>query len=177
METFAPLAKRIVELTSSDCKEHLQLQLEVCTHCTKCPATVAERARRAASFFEDMHGRHWPMFGLSEWQVAMWVQSKVTARSKTARRTALSTLSFLERVLDQHYHSKSTLVTSQGSCTTNPKCLEPPVPAAPPSCEIVGRLEHLIDSASTIIERILAGFFCCLTYSCCRCSDLLTTRK
>ena len=57
------------------------------------------------------------------------------------------------------------------------KSCEPPVPAVPPAFNIVATLEVLIGNAPTRVERILCGFFCCLAYSCLRCSDLLTTRN
>ena len=119
----------------------------------------------------------WDPLALTEWQAAVWMKERTKCTSKTARRAALGCLNFLERALGVPMHAKCALVASQGSLKRNPKCLEPPVPAVPPSIEVMGLLECLISRAPTLVERIICGFCCCMAYSCLRCSDLLSTRR
>ena len=173
---YVPAAGRLQEIAVGG-KEFLNLQLEIYKFGTKSSVTLGERARRAKSFFESCVMRGWNPLIITEWQAAAWVQACSAKNTKTARRTAIGTLSFLERVLGVSFHAKSALVASQGSRGKASKSCEPPVPAVPPAFNVVATLEVLISTAPTRVERVLCGFFCCLAYSCLRCSDLLTTRN
>ena len=66
---YVPCADRMSEiLLSGDAS--LSLQLLIYHHGTNSPVTVAERARKASAFFEDMRLRKWKPTELTVWQAA-----------------------------------------------------------------------------------------------------------
>ena len=99
-------------------------------------------------------------------------------RGKSTGGTARAAIRWVEAVSGELFLANSPLIIRHSRPERAPSgVLAKPVPAKPPSLEILRRLEHLITAAPTAVQRCIAGIVVLLAFASARTADLLRTRS
>jgi hypothetical protein len=139
---------------------------------------VAARPRMLKNMFLDFQALQIDVRHLAEWDIALWVRSRVNGGAKTAGSTARSALMLAERCTDENFYAESALVKSQAAPAQEARAsADPPKPASPLKWGHIEGLEGAIMMGKTVQQRILAGFFTFLVHTSHRTKNGQRSRK
>ena len=127
---------------------------------------VAARPRLLENMFLDLQALQINVKRLTEWDIALWVRSRVNCGAKTAGSTATTALVLAERCTDEIVYANSALVKAQATPAHEARAsADPPKPAAPLKWAHVEGLESAILYGETAQQRVMAGFFTFLEHT------------